>query len=58
MRLLCAAGLRIDEAWRTRRCDIDVIAKRVHVGQAKTDAGGRAVQLTPDTFAISGAAWS
>ena len=51
VRLLCAAGLRIDEAWRTRRCDIEVIAKRVHAGQAKTDAGVRAVQLTPDTVA-------
>jgi integrase len=51
LRLLCAAGLRIDEACRTRRCDIDVIGKRVLVGQAKTDAGVRAVQLTPDTVA-------
>ena len=51
LRLLCAAGLRIDEACRTRRCDVDVIAKRVRVGQAKTDAGVRAVQLTPDTVA-------
>ena len=51
VRLLCAAGLRIDEACRTRRCDIDVIANRVRVGQAKTDAGVRAVQLTPDTVA-------
>ena len=51
VRLLCATGLRIDEACRTRRCDVDVIAKRVRVGQAKTDAGVRAVQLTPDTVA-------
>jgi integrase len=51
LRLLCAAGLRIDEACRTRRCDVDVIAKRVRVGHAKTDAGVRAVQLTPDTVA-------
>ena len=57
-RMLCAAGLRIDEACRPRRCNIDIVAKRVHVGQAKTDAGGRAVQLTPDTFATSGATWS
>ena len=54
-RMLCAAGLRIDEACRSRRCDIDIVAKRVHVGQA---TGGRAVQLTPDTFATSGATWS
>jgi integrase len=51
VRLLCAAGLRIDEACRTRRCDVDVVAKRVRVGEAKTDAGVRAVQLTPDTVA-------
>ena len=51
VRLLCATGLRIDEACRTRRCDVDVVAKRVRVGQAKTDAGVRAVQLTPDTVA-------
>ena len=51
VRLLCATGLRIDEACRTRRCDVDVIAKRLRVGQAKTDAGVRAVQLTPDTVA-------
>jgi integrase len=51
LRLLCAAGLRIDEACRTRRCDVDVIAKRLRVGQAKTDAGVRAVQLTPETVA-------
>ena len=51
LRLLCAAGLRIDEACRTRRCDVDVIAKRLRVGQAKTDAGVRTVQLTPDTVA-------
>jgi len=35
-RILCAAGLRIDEACRSRRCDIDIDididAKRVHVG--------------------------
>ncbi|MEA2189102.1 MAG: hypothetical protein QOK16_4113, partial [Solirubrobacteraceae bacterium] len=51
VRLLCAAGLRIDEACRVRRSDIDLIAKRVRVGQAKTDAGVRNVQLTPDTIA-------
>lgn len=51
VRLLCATGLRIDEACRTRRCDVDVIAKRLRVGQAKTDAGVRAVQLTPETVA-------
>jgi integrase len=51
LRLLCAAGLRIDEACRTRRCDVDVVAKRLRVGHAKTDAGVRAVQLTPDTVA-------
>lgn len=54
VRLLCAAGLRIDEACRTRRCDIEVVAKRLRVGQAKTDAGVRAVQLTPDTVADIG----
>ena len=50
-RLLCAAGLRIDEACRLRRSDVDLIAKRLRVGQAKTDAGVRSVQLTPDTLA-------
>jgi integrase len=51
VRILCAAGLRIDEACRTRRCDVDLIAKLVRVQDAKTDAGVRAVQLTPDTVA-------
>jgi len=51
VRVLCAAGLRIDEACRTRRCDVDLIAKSLHVGQAKTPAGVRTVQLTPDTVA-------
>ena len=51
VRLLWAAGLRIDEACGVRRCDVDVIRKRVRVGQAKTDAGVRHVQLTPDTLA-------
>lgn len=51
VRLLCAAGLRIDEACRVRRSDVDLITKRVCVGEAKTDAGVRDVQLTPDTVA-------
>ena len=51
VRLLCAAGLRIDEACRVRRSDVDLIAKRLQVRQAKTDAGVRNVQLTPDTVA-------
>jgi integrase len=51
VRLLWAAGLRMDEACGVRRCDVDVIRKRVRVGQAKTDAGVRHVQLTPDTLA-------
>jgi len=51
VRLLCAAGLRIDEACRVRRCDVDIFAKCVRVGRAKTDAGVRAVQLTPGTLA-------
>ena len=51
VRVLCAAGLRIDEACRARRCDVDLIANCLRVGQAKTPAGVRAVQLTPDTVA-------
>ena len=51
VRLLWAAGLRIDEACGVRRCDVDLIRKRLSVGQAKTDAGVRHVQLTPDTLA-------
>jgi integrase len=48
---LCAAGLRIDEACRARRCDVDLIANCLRVGQAKTAAGVRTVQLTPDPVA-------
>ena len=51
VRVLCAAGLRIDEACRARRCDVDLVAKHLRVHDAKTDAGIRAVQLTPDTVA-------
>lgn len=51
VRVLCAAGLRIDEACRARRCDVDLVAKHLRVRDAKTDAGVRAVQLTPDTVA-------
>jgi len=51
VRLLCAAGLRIDEACRARRSDVDLIAKCLRVGHAKTPAGVRTVQLTPDTVA-------
>ncbi len=51
VRVLCAAGLRIDEACRARRCDVDLIANCLRVGQAKTPAGVRTVQLTPDTVA-------
>jgi len=51
VRILCAAGLRIDEACRARRSDVDVIAMRLRVGHAKTPAGLRTVQLTPDTAA-------
>jgi len=51
VRVLCAAGLRIDEACRARRCDVDLVAKHLRVHDAKTDAGVRAVQLTPDTVA-------
>ncbi|MFP5364637.1 MAG: tyrosine-type recombinase/integrase [Thermoleophilia bacterium] len=51
VRLLCAAGLRIDEACRTRRRDVDLIANCLRVGHAKTPAGVRTVQLTPDTLA-------
>ena len=36
VRVLCAAGLRIDEAYRARRCDFDLIANCLHVGHAKT----------------------
>ncbi len=46
-----AAGLRIDEACRARRCDVDLVAKHLRVHDAKTDAGVRAVELTPDTVA-------
>ena len=51
VRLLCAAGLRIDEACRARRCDVDLIANCLRVGHAKTPAGVRTVQLTPDSAA-------
>jgi integrase len=51
MRVLCAAGLRIDEACRARRCDVELIANCLRVGQAKTPAGVRTVMLTPDTVA-------
>ena len=51
VRLLCAAGLRIDEACRARRCDVDLIANCLRVGHAKTPAGVRTVQLTPDSVA-------
>jgi len=51
VRVLCAAGLRIDEACRARRCDVDLIAGCLRVGHAKTPAGVRRVQLTPDTAA-------
>jgi integrase len=51
VRMLCAAGLRIDEACRLRRGDVDLTAKRLRVGRAKTDAGVRNVQLSPDTLA-------
>ncbi len=51
VRLLCAAGLRIDEACRARRCDVDLIANCLRVGHAKTPAGVRTVQLTPDSSA-------
>jgi len=51
VRILCAAGLRIDEACRARRSDVDVIAMCLRVGHAKTPAGVRTVQLTPDTAA-------
>jgi len=50
VRVLCAAGLRIDEACRARRCDVDLIAGCLRVGHAKTDAGVRPVQLTLDTL--------
>jgi integrase len=48
---LCAAGLCIDEACRTRRCEVDLIANCLRVGHAKTHAGIRTVQLTPDSAA-------
>jgi integrase len=51
VRLLCAAGLRIDEACRARRSDVDRIAKCLRVGHAKTPAGVRTVQLSPDSVA-------
>lgn len=51
VRALCAIGLRIDEACRARRGDVDLIAGCLRVGHAKTAAGVRSVQLTPDTAA-------
>jgi len=53
VRMLCAAGLRIDEACRARRSDVDLIAKCLRVGHAKTPAGVRTVQLTPDRRSCS-----
>ncbi len=49
VRALCAIGLRIDEACRARRSDVDLVAGCLRVGQSKTAAGVRSVQLTPDT---------
>jgi integrase len=49
VRALCAIGLRIDEACRARRSDVDLVAGCLRVGHAKTPAGVRSVQLTPDT---------
>ena len=49
VRTLCAIGLRVDEACRARRSDVDLIAGCLRVGHAKTAAGVRNVQLTPDT---------
>ena len=36
VRVLAAAGLRIDQACRARRSDVDLLAKTVRVGHAKT----------------------
>ena len=55
VRALCAIGLRIDEACRARRSDVDLVAGCLRVGHAKTPAGVRSVQLTPDTAAKGGA---
>ena len=49
VRALCAIGLRIDEACRARRSDVDLVAGCLRVAHAKTPAGVRSVQLTPDT---------
>jgi integrase len=51
VRALCAIGLRIDEACHARRRDVDLVAMCLRVGHAKTAAGVRDVQLTPDTAA-------
>ena len=49
VRALATVGLRIDEACRARRCDVDLLAGCLHVAHAKTAAGVRSVELTPHT---------
>jgi integrase len=44
---LAFAGLRIGEALTLRWCDVDLAGGRLRVGQAKTDAGVREVELLP-----------
>ncbi len=44
---LTLAGLRIGELIALRWCDVDLAGGRLHVGQAKTDAGIREVRILP-----------
>ena len=39
VRVLCAAGLRIDEACRARRCDVDLVAKHLRVHDRQDGCG-------------------
>jgi integrase len=47
MTLLITGGLRIDELFAARRRDVDLRGGRLHIPDAKTKAGVRAVQLSP-----------
>ena len=44
---LTLAGLRIGELLALRWRDVDLASARLHVGEAKTDAGRRTVDLSP-----------
>ena len=45
---MAMAGLRVSEACNLRWRDVDLASGRVHVAQAKTSAGRRSVNVSPD----------